>query len=160
MADQAHQAGVVHLVNFEFRYQPARQKMRDLLTSGAVGRPEHLAYTAFTAGSRVPSGPWGWLFDRSLGGGWDRPDRIARRRPDPVAPGRGHRRRCHLVDGDPRATGPSRSAGSLRRRGLLHRMGPPGVGCHRHSGLHLRGWSQHPGPDRRDRIRGRPGERR
>jgi predicted dehydrogenase len=70
MAAQADGAGVVHLVNFEFRHQPARVTMRDLLTSGAVGRPEHLAYTAYTSGSRVPLRPWGWLFDRSLGGGW------------------------------------------------------------------------------------------
>jgi predicted dehydrogenase len=70
MARQAEEAGVVNLVNFEFRYQPARQTMNQLMTSGAIGRPEHLAYTACNSGSRVPLRPWGWLFDRSLGGGW------------------------------------------------------------------------------------------
>jgi len=70
MAGQAREAGLVNLVNFEFRHQPARQAMHDLVASGAVGRPQHLAYTAFTSGSRVPLRPWGWLFDRSLGGGW------------------------------------------------------------------------------------------
>jgi predicted dehydrogenase len=70
MARQAEEAGVVNLVNFEFRYQPARLTMNQLLSSGAIGRPEHLAYTAYNSGSRVPLRPWGWLFDRSLGGGW------------------------------------------------------------------------------------------
>lgn len=70
MARQAGEAGVVNLVNFEFRHQPARQAMHELLASGAIGRPEHLAYTAYNSGSRVPLRPWGWLFDRSLGGGW------------------------------------------------------------------------------------------
>ncbi len=70
MAERARVAGVVNLVNFEFRFQPARLIMRQLLESGAIGIPEHLAYTAFTSGSRVPPRPWGWLFDRSRGGGW------------------------------------------------------------------------------------------
>ncbi len=70
MAAQAGEAGVVNLVNFEFRHQAARLTMYDLVSSGAIGRPQHLAYTAFTSGSRVPLRPWGWLFDRSLGGGW------------------------------------------------------------------------------------------
>jgi predicted dehydrogenase len=44
--------------------------MRELISSGELGRPEHLQYTSFTSGSRVPLRPYGWLFDRSLGGGW------------------------------------------------------------------------------------------
>jgi predicted dehydrogenase len=70
MAQAAEAAGVVNLLNFEFRHQPARRAMHELVASGAIGRPEHLSYTAFTSGSRVPLRPWGWLFDRSLGGGW------------------------------------------------------------------------------------------
>jgi predicted dehydrogenase len=70
MAQAADAAGVVNLVNFEFRHQPARRTMHELMVSGAIGQPEHLSYTAFTSGSRVPLRPWGWLFDRSLGGGW------------------------------------------------------------------------------------------
>jgi predicted dehydrogenase len=70
MADAAEAADVVNLVNFEFRHQPARRTLRQLVLSGAVGRPEHLAYTAYTSGSRVPLRPWGWLFDRGRGGGW------------------------------------------------------------------------------------------
>jgi predicted dehydrogenase len=70
MTEAAEAAGVVNLLNFEFRHQPARRTMHELLSSGVIGRPEHLSYTAFTSGSRVPLRPWGWLFDRSLGGGW------------------------------------------------------------------------------------------
>jgi predicted dehydrogenase len=70
MERQAADAGVVNLVNFEFRHQPARRTMWDLLGSGAIGRPQHLSYTSFTSGSLTPLRPWGWLFDRSLGGGW------------------------------------------------------------------------------------------
>ena len=70
MVEAAHSAGVLNFLNFEFRHQPARLKMQHLLESGAIGRPEHLLYVAFTSGSRVPLRPWGWLFDRALGGGW------------------------------------------------------------------------------------------
>jgi predicted dehydrogenase len=70
LAAEASSAGVIHLVNFEFRHQPARRTMHELIGSGAIGRPEHLHYSAFTSGSRVPLRPYGWLFERSLGGGW------------------------------------------------------------------------------------------
>jgi predicted dehydrogenase len=70
MAEAAEAADIVNLVNFEFRHQPARCAVRELVASGAVGRPEHLAYTAHTSGARVPLRPWGWLFDRGRGGGW------------------------------------------------------------------------------------------
>ncbi len=70
MTDAASAGGVANFVNFEFRYQPARVAMANLIASGVIGSPEHLAYTAYTSGSRVPLRPWGWLFDRSRGGGW------------------------------------------------------------------------------------------
>lgn len=70
MTEAAAAAGVANFLNFEFRHQPARLAMAEMLVSGAVGTPEHLAYTAFTSGSRVPLRGWGWLFDRSRGGGW------------------------------------------------------------------------------------------
>jgi predicted dehydrogenase len=70
LAAEARAAGVLHLVNFEFRHQPARQKMHELISSGELGRLEHLHFSSFSSGSRVPLRPYGWLFDRSLGGGW------------------------------------------------------------------------------------------
>lgn len=70
MTEGAEGCGVPNFVNFEFRCQPARRAMAELMASGVIGSPEHLIYTAFTSGSRVPLRPWGWLFDRSRGGGW------------------------------------------------------------------------------------------
>ena len=70
LAADAHAAGVINLVNFEFRHQPARVKMHELIMSGKIGRPEHFHYSAFFAGSRVPLRQYSWLFDRSRGGGW------------------------------------------------------------------------------------------
>lgn len=60
----------VHLVNFEFRYDPMRQLIRTLLADGAIGVPEHLTWTHLTSGSRIPLRPFGWLFERSKGGGF------------------------------------------------------------------------------------------
>ena len=67
---EATAAGVVALCNFEFRYAPARGVMRDMIRDGELGRVEHVQMTRLSAGSRVPLRPWGWLFDRALGGGW------------------------------------------------------------------------------------------
>jgi predicted dehydrogenase len=70
LEDEARAAGVVALCNFEFRYEPARVRLRELIASGALGRVEHVQMTRLSAGTRVPLRPWGWLFDRELGGGW------------------------------------------------------------------------------------------
>ncbi len=67
---EAKAAGVINLLNFEFRHQPARRKMRELITSGELGRLEHLSFSAFSSGSRKPLRQYGWLFDRARGGGW------------------------------------------------------------------------------------------
>lgn len=70
MLDHARAAGVVHAVNFEFRCQPTRRLLRELLGSGELGPVEHVAWTHVSAGSRVPLRPHGWLFERARGGGW------------------------------------------------------------------------------------------
>ncbi len=67
---EARAAGVVALCNFEFRYAPARGMLREMVVEGELGRIEHVQMTRLSAGSRVPLRPWGWLFDRELGGGW------------------------------------------------------------------------------------------
>jgi predicted dehydrogenase len=67
---EARAAGVVALCNFEFRYAPARGMLREMVAEGELGRIEHVQMTRLSAGSRVPLRPWGWLFDRELGGGW------------------------------------------------------------------------------------------
>jgi predicted dehydrogenase len=66
----AEAADCLHFVNFEFRYDPMRALLRDLVRDGAVGRAEHVTWTHHSAGSAVPLRSYGWLFDRSKGGGW------------------------------------------------------------------------------------------
>lgn len=63
-------ADILHLVNFEFRYDPIRERLKALLTDGAVGAPEHVSWTHHSARSRVPLRRHGWLFERDKGGGW------------------------------------------------------------------------------------------
>ena len=70
MHDHAVAAGVLHLCNFEFRFHPAREQLRALVLDGAIGAVEHIQWSAFSAGSRLPLRRYGWLFDRDLGGGW------------------------------------------------------------------------------------------
>ncbi len=63
-------ADCLHLLNFEFRYDPVRALVRDLLGAGEVGTPERVQWTHLSAGSREPLRPHGWLFDATAGGGW------------------------------------------------------------------------------------------
>jgi predicted dehydrogenase len=70
LRDDAEAAGVVNLVNFEFRHDPVRRRLHELVTSGAIGHVEHVSWTHLSAGSRVPLRPYGWLFARECGGGW------------------------------------------------------------------------------------------
>jgi predicted dehydrogenase len=70
MFDLAADAGVVNLVNFEFRRHPARRELRRLLREGVVGTVEHLQWNAFHGVWRDPARRYGWSFDAALGGGW------------------------------------------------------------------------------------------
>jgi len=66
----ADAADCLHLVNFEFRFDPARIRLRQLILDGAIGTPEHAVWTHWSNGARVPLRPHGWLFERDSGGGW------------------------------------------------------------------------------------------
>lgn len=66
----ARDAPGVHLLNFEFRFDPLRERTRDLVAAGVLGTIEHVVWTHHSAGSREPLRPYGWLFDRERGGGW------------------------------------------------------------------------------------------
>ena len=63
-------ADCLHLLNFEFRYDPTRALVRTLVADGAIGTPEHVQWTHLSAASRRPLRPHGWLFERGAGGGW------------------------------------------------------------------------------------------
>jgi predicted dehydrogenase len=66
----AEAAECLHLVNFEFRFDPMRRLLRDLVLDGCIGEPRHVSWTHLSAGSVVPMRRHGWLFDRASGGGW------------------------------------------------------------------------------------------
>lgn len=70
MRDVAKAAGVLHFLNFENRYDAGRQSVFDAIAGGAVGEPEHAAFTMLMSVSRSPLRPYGWLFDAAAGGGW------------------------------------------------------------------------------------------
>ena len=70
MRDLAEAAGVLHFLNFENRYDAARHCVRAAIADGAIGEPEHVAFTMLMSISRSPLRPYGWLFDAEAGGGW------------------------------------------------------------------------------------------
>jgi predicted dehydrogenase len=70
LADEAAAANAIALCNFEFRFHPVRRLLRDLVRNNRLGRVEHVQWSHLSAGSRVPMRRYGWLFDRSRGGGW------------------------------------------------------------------------------------------
>jgi predicted dehydrogenase len=70
MVEAARDADVVGLVNLEFRWEPARRHVADLIAAGELGAIERVTWTHVSCGSRVPMRPYGWLFDRAAGGGW------------------------------------------------------------------------------------------
>ena len=72
MCGLAHDAGVVNLVNYEFRQHPVRRQLRALVQGGAIGAVEHVQWTSWVSGWRTPARPFRWSFDADLGGGWVR----------------------------------------------------------------------------------------
>ncbi|MGZ6955718.1 MAG: Gfo/Idh/MocA family protein [Acidimicrobiia bacterium] len=69
MVAAARDVGVA-LVNFEFRQDPVRRRLRDLVRGGALGAIDRVVWTHVSSSSRVPLRPFGWLFEREAGGGW------------------------------------------------------------------------------------------
>jgi predicted dehydrogenase len=67
---EARAAGLIAICNFEFRCHPARVLLREIVGDGTLGEVEHVQWTHSSSGTREPLRPWGWLFDRALGGGW------------------------------------------------------------------------------------------
>jgi predicted dehydrogenase len=70
MLAAARDAGVLHFLNFEFRCDPTRLALQQVIDDGRIGTPVHLHWTSYTSASRRPLRPYGWLFDRDRGGGW------------------------------------------------------------------------------------------
>jgi predicted dehydrogenase len=68
MVELADKAGVLNFLNFEFRRDPLRLKLKSLIESGAIGAPQHVSWTALM--DRGRSRRHGWLFEKDKGGGW------------------------------------------------------------------------------------------
>ncbi len=69
MLDRAREKGVIHLLNFEFRYDPGRLRVKEILDSGAIGKVVHVNWAFFNAFSKIPLRKHGWQFDKDMGGG-------------------------------------------------------------------------------------------
>jgi len=72
MLERAREKGVIHLLNFEFRCDPGRKRVKELIDSGAIGKVTHIHWTFFNGFSRIPLRKHGWQFDKNMGGGWIR----------------------------------------------------------------------------------------
>jgi len=68
MRDAAKAAGILHFVNFEFRFDAARSKVEELLSSGAIGKVQHASY--FTCNNFMLGRDHGWLNEAERAGGW------------------------------------------------------------------------------------------
>jgi len=68
MRDAARAAGVLNFVNFEFRHDAVRAKVKELIESGAIGRPVHATYRTYNNFTRGRD--HGWLNEKEKGGGW------------------------------------------------------------------------------------------
>jgi predicted dehydrogenase len=68
MRAKANDAGVLHFLNFEFRFNESWARLKDLADTGAIGTPRHLSWNFFGSGLR--GRPLGWINDADLGGGW------------------------------------------------------------------------------------------
>lgn len=68
MHARAREAGVLHFLNFEFRFNDSWTRLKELADGGAIGTPRHLHWTFFGSGLRGRK--HGWINDRDLGGGW------------------------------------------------------------------------------------------
>jgi predicted dehydrogenase len=70
MLAAAQQAGVVHCVDHELRFNPTHIRMRELIASGYLGRLRHITITRTVHFNADPMGrPWGWWFQAGTGGG-------------------------------------------------------------------------------------------
>jgi predicted dehydrogenase len=61
-------AGVVGCVGFNYRNVPAVTKAKELIESGAIGRPTHARVSLLTDYAAHPAGPLSWRYERGKGG--------------------------------------------------------------------------------------------
>jgi predicted dehydrogenase len=70
MLHRAESAGVLHLIDHELRFNPTRQRIKQLLQEGYVGRVYHIAVNVITAFRADPlQRTWDWWSQAEKGGG-------------------------------------------------------------------------------------------
>ncbi|WP_209121060.1 Gfo/Idh/MocA family protein [Alkalihalobacillus sp. BA299] len=70
MLEFKNQAGLFGFINFEFRFLPARQKIKEILASGQLGEILHIHYKSnFNGYKRLKNNKRGWLGQEQFGGG-------------------------------------------------------------------------------------------
>ena len=71
MVRAAERAGVVHAVDHEFRYRPARSFFKDLVEGGHLGEPRVIRWGWLLGTLAEPRArPWDWWSEREKNGGW------------------------------------------------------------------------------------------
>ncbi|HEY8446372.1 MAG TPA: Gfo/Idh/MocA family oxidoreductase [Thermomicrobiales bacterium] len=70
MEKMARTAGVVAMINHEYRYIPARARAKELIDEGYIGDPYSASVTVYRSSLNDPFGePWDWLSEAGKGGG-------------------------------------------------------------------------------------------
>ena len=70
MAKMAERAGVVAMLNHEYRFVPARARIKELIAEGYLGEPQAVTLTVFRSSLADPDGrPFGWLMEQDKAGG-------------------------------------------------------------------------------------------
>ncbi len=70
MYQRAEEAGVVHLIDHELRFNPTRMRMKELIDDGFIGCLRHVTLTSISnSDADALSRPWGWLSQQDKGGG-------------------------------------------------------------------------------------------
>ncbi len=70
MAKMAESAGVVAMINHEYRFIPARARAKELIDEGYLGDPYSASVTVYRSSLNDPFGEaWDWLSEAAKGGG-------------------------------------------------------------------------------------------
>ncbi len=70
MVKLGQQAGVVTMVNHEFRYMPIRRRVKELIEEGYIGDPHSVTMNVFRSTLADPNErPFGWLMEADKAGG-------------------------------------------------------------------------------------------
>lgn len=70
MVKMAANAGLIAMVNHEFRFVPVRQRIHELIQEGYIGTPQAATLTVFRSSLADPNGrAFGWLMEQEKAGG-------------------------------------------------------------------------------------------